>query len=81
MSKIRVLSGLDIVKILKLFGFDIQSQKGSHIKLKRITDQGIKQTLIIPNHNEIDTGTLKAIYRQALKYIPEEKLFQHFYSN
>ena len=81
MSKIRVLSGLDIVKILKLFGFDIQSQKGSHIKLKRITDQGIKQTSIIPNHNEIDTGTLKAIYRQALKYIPEEKLFQHFYSN
>jgi len=40
----------------------------------------MKQTLTIPNHPELDKGTLKAIYRQALRYIPENELKIHFYS-
>lgn len=80
MLKLKVLSGGEVVKILRSFGFEIQSQKGSHIKLARITNTGEKQTLIIPNHPEIDKGTLKAIYRQSLKYILESELFPHFYN-
>jgi hypothetical protein len=45
-----------------------------------LTETGVKQTLVIPNHAEIDIGTLKAIYRQSLKYISENKLFPHFYN-
>ena len=81
MPKIKVLSGTDIIKILKSFDFEIQNQKGSHVKLKRLSEHKIKQTLIVPNHSEIDIGTLKAIYRQAIKYIQEEELHQHFYSD
>lgn len=36
MPKLKVLSGRDVVKILGQFGFQILSQKGSHIKLRRM---------------------------------------------
>lgn len=81
MPKLKVLSGGEVLKILRSFGFEIQSQKGSHIKLVRHTRTGEKQTLIIPNYSEIDKGTLKAIYRQSLRYISETELFLHFFSN
>jgi len=40
-----------------------------------------KQVLIIPKHKIIPRGTFKAIYNQALQYIPEEKLQELFYTN
>lgn len=80
MPGLKVLSGQDIVKILKGLNFAIQNQKGSHIKLVRISEAGERQVLVIPNHKEIDKGTLKAIYRQSLKYISENELFSHFYN-
>ena len=79
MPKLLRLSGPDVVRILERFGFDIFSQRGSHIKLKRITDIGEKQTLTIPNHKQLDTGTCKAIFRQASRFIPADELRQHFY--
>ncbi|MEM2051045.1 MAG: type II toxin-antitoxin system HicA family toxin [Thermoproteota archaeon] len=79
MPRLKVLSGKDVVKIFSRFGFVIVSQKGSHIKLRRILPDGTKQTLTIPLHEELDKGTLKAIYRQALRFIPEEELKPHFY--
>jgi len=79
MPKLKVLSGKDLIKIFSHFGFNIQSQKGSHIKLSRVTLKQ-KQVLVIPNHNEIDIGTLKAIYRQANKYMSEKELFPFFYN-
>jgi len=81
MPKLKTLSGSEVIKILRSFAFEIQSQKGSHIKLSRLIATGEKQILIIPNHSEIDKGTLKAIYRQSLRYIPEVDLFQLFYSS
>jgi len=56
------------------------AQKGSHIKLVRILSDGSRQTLTIPNHQELDKGTVRAIYRQALRYISENELKPHFYS-
>ncbi len=79
MPKLRRLSGAQVAAILQIFGFAITGQKGSHVKLARISG-GIKQILTIPNHKEIDTGTLRAIYRQALAYIPEAELRNHFYT-
>lgn len=79
MPKIRVLSEKDVIKILSIFGFQIYSQKGSHVKLARYLSDGTKQTLTIPNHDELDKGTLKAIYRQASRYINETDLRTHFF--
>ena len=38
-----------------------------------------KETLTVPNHRQLDTGTCRAIYRQACRYIPESELFGYFY--
>ena len=79
MPKLRVLGGREVVKILSRFGFKVISQRGSHVKLRRILSDGTKQTLTIPLHEELDRGTLRAIYRQALRYLPEKDLKPHFY--
>lgn len=79
MPKLKVLSGKKVIKIFLSFGFNVAAQKGSHIKLVRIQKDGVRQTLTIPNHRELDKGTLRAIYRQALRYIPEEELKPYFY--
>jgi hypothetical protein len=49
------------------------------VKLRRILTNGTRQTLTIPIHEELDKGTLRAIFRQALRYIPEEELKPYFY--
>jgi len=79
MPKLRVLSGKEVVKILSRFGFEVVSQKGSHVKLRRISPDGAKQTLTVPLHDELDRGTLKAIIKQASRFIPEEELKPYFY--
>ena len=79
MPKLKVLSGQDVVEIFLSFGFEIASQHGSHVKLRRRHNE-LTQTLTIPNHVEMDKGTLRAIYRQALRYISEQDLHNRFYS-
>ncbi len=81
MPKLKTLSGGDVVKIFSLFGFEIEAQRGSHVKLRRLLPGGARQTLTIPMHDEMDKGTLKAIYRQALRYLTEDQLRPHFYSD
>ncbi len=78
--RLKRLSGSEVVGIFRKFGFTVHSQRGSHVKLSRIVPGGEKQTLTIPRHDELDAGTLRAIIRQATRYIPESELRQHFYS-
>ena len=80
MPKLRSLTGEDVIGIFSQFGFEIVSQKGSHVKLRGILSDGTKETLTIPFHKELDKGTLRAIFRQALRYFPEEQLKPYFYS-
>lgn len=80
MPKLKRLSGQDVIKILALFGFVIAGQKGSHVKLVRSLPDGSRQPLTIPAHPELDKGTLKAIFRQASRYVAETELKPHFYS-
>jgi predicted RNA binding protein YcfA (HicA-like mRNA interferase family) len=79
MPKLKTLSGREVLKILSRFGFRVVSQRGSHVKLRRVLSDGTRQALTIPLHEELDRGTLGAIFRQALKYVPEEELKPHFY--
>jgi predicted RNA binding protein YcfA (HicA-like mRNA interferase family) len=77
---LKVLSGQEVINILKSFGFSVVSQRGSHVKLRRISSSGEKQTLTVPIHHELDQGTLRAIFRQATRYIPEGELRPYFYT-
>ena len=81
MPKLRRLSASDVIGILKQFDFAPLTQRGSHIKLRRIRPDGTRETLTIPNHRELDTGTARAILRQASRFIPEDQLRPHFYAD
>ena len=50
------------------------------MKLRRVSAGG-KQTLTVPIHDELDAGTLLSIFRQACRYISEDELRTHFYSD
>jgi predicted RNA binding protein YcfA (HicA-like mRNA interferase family) len=80
MPRLRRLSGAEVVAILGSFGFTVHAQRGSHIKLRRISTDGTSQTLTVPAHSELDTGTCRAILRQATRFVPEDKLRPHFYA-
>jgi predicted RNA binding protein YcfA (HicA-like mRNA interferase family) len=80
MPKLKRLSGAEVIAILEQFGFQSHSQRGSHVKLRRVGKTG-KETLTIPNHRQLDTGTCRAIYKQACRYIPESELFPYFYQS
>ena len=74
MAKLPVLSGHELIKILKKIGFEPVRQKGSHIVLVN-NSAGPKRAVVVPNHKEIDQGTLLEIIRQAgLKRNDFEKL-------
>jgi predicted RNA binding protein YcfA (HicA-like mRNA interferase family) len=62
MSKLPKISGRDCVKALNQAGFYRKRQRGSHIVLRR--DDPFAQ-LVVPDHKELDRGTLRAIIRQA----------------
>ena len=79
MPRLRNLSGADVVQILRDFGFEPCSQRGSHIKVRRLL-AGQAQSLTVPNHREIDRGTLQAIFRQASSFIAEADLRGRFYT-
>lgn len=79
MPKLRRLSGAEVIAVLRRFGFEVVSQRGSHIKLKRANVSGT-QTLTVPAHAELDTGTLRAILRQSARFVPEQDLYPHFYA-
>lgn len=62
MSKLPIISGRECVKALQKCGFYIRRQEGSHIILRR--DNPFSQT-VVPDHKQLDRGTLKAILRQT----------------
>ncbi|MCK5398182.1 MAG: type II toxin-antitoxin system HicA family toxin [Thermoplasmata archaeon] len=64
MTKLPLLSAHKIIKALSKVGFELISQKGSHIKLKRKYEGKVK-VVIVPNFNEVPAGTLRSIIRQS----------------
>lgn len=62
MSKLPQVSGADTVRALQKAGFLIRRQHGSHVILRR--PEPFAQT-VVPDHRQIDRGTLRAILRQA----------------
>ena len=64
MVKLPRLSGHELIKILIQFGFKKIRQKGSHVILIKKTKQG-KIGCVVPLHDELETGTLLGILRQA----------------
>jgi len=78
--RLRRLSARQVLAALARFGFEVVATRGSHAKLCRERPGGAKEILTIPLHRELAPGTLRAIYRQAARFIPEDELKPHFFS-
>lgn len=63
MSKLPVVSGIQVVKAFAKLGYLIDHQTGSHIILRN--EKSPHRRLTIPNHKELSKGTLRAIIRQS----------------
>jgi len=79
MPKLKSLPAKKVISIFVQLGFSVARQKGSHIKLVRETIGG-RQVLTVPNHKELDKGTLKGIYNQASPFVSDSDLRKHFYT-
>ncbi|PWR69575.1 type II toxin-antitoxin system HicA family toxin [Methanospirillum stamsii] len=62
MSKFPLLPARKVINAMIRLGYCIDHQKGSHVVLKKNDGQ---RTIVIPDHSELDRGTLKAILKQS----------------
>ena len=57
----------------------VVATRGSHAKLRRELADGTRQILTIPLHRELAPGTLRAVFRQATRFIPADELRPYFF--
>ena len=60
MTKLPVISGIKAVKVFNKDGWFVARQTGSHIIMVKT---GSEVTLSVPNHRELDRGTLKKLIK------------------
>ncbi len=77
--KLKTLSGDQIAKFFGLHGFGLRHINGSHMKLIRKVAHG-EEMITVPRHKTIPKGTMRAIYRQSKRFIPEQDLNVFFYT-
>ncbi|MBU2563159.1 MAG: type II toxin-antitoxin system HicA family toxin [Actinobacteria bacterium] len=74
MSKLKRISGLEAINVLKKLGFIQIRQKGSHAILKKIIDDK-EIGYVVPLHSELAVGILRGILMQAK--ISQEEFLKH----
>jgi predicted RNA binding protein YcfA (HicA-like mRNA interferase family) len=70
-SKLPVISGDDLVRVLEKLGYAVVRQKGSHVRLRHSTDPQ-RKSLTVPRHKTLKRGLLHRLLRDAR--ITEEQL-------
>lgn len=78
--KLRRLSARDVLRALSAFGFQVVATRGSHSKLRRVLPDGTRQILTVPLHRTLADGTLRAIFLQACRFVPEADLRRWFFT-
>ena len=76
----RDISGQELIRYLKPYGYVITRQSGSHIRLS--TDQHGQHHITIPNHHPLKIGTLSAILTDIATHLNKSKdqLLQELFS-
>jgi predicted RNA binding protein YcfA (HicA-like mRNA interferase family) len=68
----RDLSGEELVRKLKSFGYEATRQTGSHISVTRRMDKE-EQHLTVPKHKALRLGTLNNILNDAATHLGKSK--------
>ena len=73
MKNLPVVSGKILIRALRKYGFLVERQKGSHVRLKyKNANKTLKLT--VPLHNPLKKGTLKRILKDAGISVEEIKV-------
>jgi predicted RNA binding protein YcfA (HicA-like mRNA interferase family) len=77
----RDLSGEALAKELKVFGYEITRQTGSHMRLTTI--QNGQHHITIPNHSPLRAGTLSSILSDVSEHfkMDRQELLQKLFGN
>lgn len=67
----RDLPGLELIKLLKPFGYEIVRQTGSHIRIRTLKNGEHFET--VPRYNPIKVGTLNDILGSIADHFGMEK--------
>lgn len=59
MAKLSSIATKEAIHAFEKIGFIQVSQVGSHLKMRRLLQNGQFQTIIIPNHKLLKEGTLR----------------------
>ena len=75
MPRLPQVSGRALVKLLHSLGYETVRQKGSHVRLRKITTLG-EHNLTVPDHKSLAKGTLNDILARVSLWnaIPKEEL-------
>ncbi len=77
MPKLPQVSGEDVIRLLSSLGYEVVRQRGSHIRLRKITPLG-EHNVTVPAHRIIAKGTLSDILNRISLWnnIPREDLIK-----
>ena len=81
MPRLKRLTSREVLRILGSFGFEVISMRGSHAKVVRVSESGERQVLTVPMHPQLVIGAVRAIYRQAARFIASDELRPKFFSD
>ncbi len=74
MPKLKRTSEKETVQALERLGFTVVRQRGSHVIMKKTTQDGVIGC-VVPLHRELAIGTLRGILRQA--HVSPEEFMKH----
>jgi len=70
MPKLPRISSKEAIRSLERLGFEQVRQTGSHVVMKKVTEDGLVGC-VIPMHRELKVGTLTGILKQAQVTVEE----------
>jgi predicted RNA binding protein YcfA (HicA-like mRNA interferase family) len=79
-ARLRRLTARELLRALHGVGFETVSVRGSHAKLCRMAPDGTRQLLTVPLHGELASGTLRAIARQASRFVGQDEVKRLFFT-
>jgi len=67
----RNISAKELIVKLEIYGYEVQRQKGSHVRL--ITSLEGQHHVTVPNHSSIKIGTLSGIISDVAAHFKKSK--------
>ncbi|MFZ3330754.1 MAG: type II toxin-antitoxin system HicA family toxin [Candidatus Acidiferrales bacterium] len=75
MPRLPQISGRDLIKLMQSLGYEILRQKGSHVRLRKVSAVG-EHNITVPDHDALAKGTLNDILTRVSLWnnIPKQDL-------